>query len=195
MTMRSGWNRRAAASASATVPASATTWNSAPAVEQRDEALADDLVVVDDEQGQRSGRCLRHVAGLPSVAALAAPGRRTSIVVPPAPLSMLIVAPIVAVLDRMLTRPWCPSDGARRRIEAVAVVPDQESEPAVVVGVDREQRPGRARVPGDVAEGLVRDAEQVGGRLGTRLRGPRRCRARRRSSSCGGTPRRWRRGR
>ena len=30
------------------------------AVEQRDEALADDLVVVDDEQAQRTGRVISH---------------------------------------------------------------------------------------------------------------------------------------
>ena len=52
MITRSGWNRRAISIASATVPASATTWKFGRRLEHRDEALADDLVVVDDEQAQ-----------------------------------------------------------------------------------------------------------------------------------------------
>ncbi len=65
MTTMSGWNRRACSTASATVPASATTWKPVAPVEQRDEPLPDDLVVVDDQQPQGAvggvaGSC-RHV--------------------------------------------------------------------------------------------------------------------------------------
>ena len=55
MTTRSGSNLRAISSASATVPASATTWNALAPIEQRDQPLADDLVVVDDEEPERPG--------------------------------------------------------------------------------------------------------------------------------------------
>ena len=100
--MRSGWNRRRRSERLRDGAGLGDDLELGAAVEERDEALADDFVVVDDEQGEGSGRCLRHVAGLQSVAAS---GRRTSIVVPPGLLSMLMVAPIVAALDRMLTRP------------------------------------------------------------------------------------------
>ena len=52
ITTRSGWKRRAASIASATVPGLGDDLELRPAVEQRDEALADDLVVVDDQQRQ-----------------------------------------------------------------------------------------------------------------------------------------------
>ncbi len=65
MTTMSGWKRRAASIASATVPASATTWNAFAPVEEGDEALADDLVVVDDEQAETGrGRRVGHAGGL-----------------------------------------------------------------------------------------------------------------------------------
>ena len=67
MTTMSGSWRRACSIASATVPASATTWKPSPPVEQRDEALADDLVVVDDEQAQRSRRPSAPAIGPPVV--------------------------------------------------------------------------------------------------------------------------------
>ena len=59
MTTRSGWKRRAISIASATVPASATTWNSGRRSSIADEALADHLVVVDDQEGQRPRRARR----------------------------------------------------------------------------------------------------------------------------------------
>ena len=53
MMTRSGWKRRAASIASATVPGLRDDLELRPAAEQGDEALADDLVVVDDQQRER----------------------------------------------------------------------------------------------------------------------------------------------
>ena len=52
MTTMSGWKRRACSIASATRAGLGDDLEVLAPVEQRDEALADDLVVVDDEQAQ-----------------------------------------------------------------------------------------------------------------------------------------------
>ena len=81
-----------------------------PAVEHGDEALADDLVVVDDQERQSPDRCVGHEARLPSVSvwssAASSAGRRISIVVPERSLARSMVAPMVPMRERMLTRPW-----------------------------------------------------------------------------------------
>ena len=54
------------------MPASATTWKRVAPIEQRDQALADDLVVVDDEQAERTRlrllgmSCSSSCRGMPS---------------------------------------------------------------------------------------------------------------------------------
>ena len=60
MTTRSGSNRRACSIASATVPGLGDDLEVLAPVEQRDEALAHDLVVVDDEQAQRLRGAVGH---------------------------------------------------------------------------------------------------------------------------------------
>ena len=83
MITRSGWKRRACSIASATVPGLGDDLEPLAPIEQRDEALADDLVVVDDEQPQRLRRrvghaCSRRSASVAS-AILGCIGRRGTI--------------------------------------------------------------------------------------------------------------------
>ena len=65
-----------------------------------------------------------------------------------------------------------------RWIESVPVVGDAEAQPAVRRGVDRDDRARGTGMPGDVAQRLVDQAQEVGGRLGIEIR---------RSSNCGST--------
>ena len=55
-------------------------------------------------------------------------------------------------------------DARRRRVEAVAIVLDHQVEPAGFRAVHEDGRAARARVPRDVAQGLVDHAEEVRGR-------------------------------
>ena len=199
--IRSGWNRRAAAIASATVPASATTWNPGRRSSSDDEALSDDLVVVDDEERQgpapasvgvvsmasfMSGcsRRRRWLAGQPDLDGRA--GRRALEEHRRADRG----GPRSHVREPLVAEPaWTPAGSKPRPLSVIRM----RSSPAA--GRRRHDRTSRAGVPGDVAERLVREAEEVGDRVGVGLVGGGEIAARGRSSSCGGTPRRSRRGR
>ena len=93
-------------------------------------------------------------------------------VVPAGVLSMSIVAPIVAARDRMFASPWWPKPAwtpAGSKPRPLSVMRRRSS--PVGRGVDGDDRPSRAGVPGDVAQGLVRQAEEVGDRVGVGLVG------------------------
>ena len=77
------------------------------AVEHGDQALANDLVVVDHQERQRSAWAVESWRGdLLVGVGLHRPVAGSAIRVPVASLSMSMVAPTVATRERMLASPW-----------------------------------------------------------------------------------------
>ena len=108
ITTRSGWKRRAAASDSATVPASATTWNSGR--RSSSETSPWRTTSWSSTTSSVSGRVA------PSVMPLHSPDSKPGLRPadgrgPSSPVASLVtstVAPMAAMRERMLRRPWCP---------------------------------------------------------------------------------------
>ena len=198
MITRSGWKRRASSIASATVPGLGHDLELGPAVEQRDEALADDLVVVDDKQAQRawcggSGPVTRTLPRWTRT------GSRTT-TRRPAPGSLSIAidgADRGGPFAQCWRDPGAPSRIVLAGIEARSRCRRSTSRPRPS-SVDAQGYNGarRAGMADDVAERLADDPEQLAGHLGATVPGRRPAApARNRSSRCGGTPRPARPGR
>ena len=129
-------------------------------VEQRDEALADDLVVVDDQQAQRMrrrsvgrrARLGRLGDGLGSACGGRGSGTVTMIRVPSPGVALdRSVPPSAAARSRMLASPWWlagpgSSTGSKPRPSSSI----GEPQPSLVLR-ERDPWPGRAGVAGDVA--------------------------------------------
>ena len=161
ITTRSGWKRLAISIDFGDRAGLGDDLELRSAVEHGDQTLADDLVVVDHQEGQRSARAISHGVAVSSSASGPWGGRWISIRVPVASLSMSMVAPTVATRERILARPWWPGLPTARRIEPAPVVLDPEPQAPVRSRADPDLRARGARVAGDVGQGLVRDAQEI----------------------------------
>ncbi len=132
-------------------------------VEQRDEALADHLVVVHDEEPQRPPHgCLRHRSppvGAVGSGSAARVGMRTVMVVPALELSMSNVPPRSAARARMLRESTVLGAAVLIDREPDAVVGDGKAH-APAVGTQQDGGTRSLRVTRHVAEGLAQDLEQ-----------------------------------
>ena len=201
MTTMSGWWRRACSIDSSTVPASATTWKPGPPIEQRDEALPDDLVVVDDEQPERSARrfgCSVHRHDHVRRSGPAPGSGTTMIRVPCAGRALDLAAspPIASARARMLRQAVVAGPTGRRRDRS-----RRRRRRSTSIGRRRasdrsvdDEVPG-PRVARRVAQRLADEVQQLGAVLRRRGPGPPsdRGRRRRRRGCRSGTARRARR--
>ena len=154
--------RRLRRSHSATVPAWATTSNPLATVEQRHEALADDLVVVDDQQSQGAlaGRSMSSARSSRRCGTRhgdddTGPGS-------PGRCSTRTSRRGASARVRMLARPWCPRGAAARRRRSRGRHRRSRGARAVIgcragpIGVARAQSGARC------CERLARDRQQLG---------------------------------
>src|SRR6478609_1228764 len=188
ITTMSGWKRRACSMASATVPASATTWN--PSRRSSNATRPWRTTSWSSTTRRRSGwgarsatvsslrlRRRRALLGLPRVTR----GRRDddddtrAIAVGPSEAKRPAQGhgPVAHVAHALV-----PAVGVRARqrgrVEAPPVVLDREDQPPILVEQD-EPGPRRAGVAGDVRERLTRDEQDV--RLAVGRQGPKQRRA------------------
>ena len=168
----SGSNRRACSMASATVPGLGDDLESLAAVEQRDEALADDLVVVDDQEPVR----VRGISDGQAGASAGPMGSRTMIRVPlPARSRSRACRRRRRARSRRLASPKCV---AVERAPGSNPTPSSSTR-STRLSPSTSTASGRVRrlaVAGDVAEGLPGDLDErvVGRRVpgGRRARRP-----------------------
>ena len=162
MTMRSGWNRLAIVDRFRDRAGLGDDLELISPIKQGDEALADDLVVVDHQERQRPGWAVGHGVSLSSLCFV---GRSVDV----EPCSSRIALDVhgrtngrdtgAHVGESLVTQ--AP---ARRRIEPSPVVFDPQPEASVRLRADPDDRARCPRVARDVGQGLIDDAQQMRGR-------------------------------
>ncbi len=156
----SGWKRRAGLDGLGDGAGLGHDLEAIAPVEQRDEALADDLVVVDHEQAQDGTRRGAFGSGHRGSISSWAPARGPTSRVPvPGMVSSSRRPPAAAARWRMLSSPWWPSRAAPRDRSRPRCRGSPGRARAVVASATRG--PGWRGVAGDVAERLADQVQQL----------------------------------